>query len=109
MSSFSHARVFQNVIEMVVDSTDALDDVMGPLLFSYGSRHAHFPSSSGFKPDYWDLFAAAMTDYARHSWRTRDKKTIEAWRLTVGFIISKMKEGFYFECKKMEKESAQHH
>lgn len=102
-----HAQVFTDVLEMIVDSIDALDDSMGPLLLSYGSKHVKFESGQGFRPEYWDAFAVAMTEYATNNWKFlknhhRRAEALRAWRVLVFFIVSKVKQGFTLE--KMAKE-----
>uniref|UniRef100_A0A914XCJ0 Globin family profile domain-containing protein n=1 Tax=Plectus sambesii TaxID=2011161 RepID=A0A914XCJ0_9BILA len=93
-----HARVFTDVLEMSVDSMDALDDSLGPLLVSYGSRHATFVVEHGFRAEYWDAFSVAMCEYAA-SWKIKNNRveTIQAWRLLVLFLVNKVKQGFELE------------
>lgn len=95
-----HASVFSDVIEMIVDSMEALDDSLGPLLLSYGSKHVLFEQRHGFKPEYWNYFACAMCEYASQSWKTvlhKNDDTLHAWRILVYFLVSKVKEGYYLE------------
>lgn len=103
-----HAQVFTNVLEMIIDCIDALDDSLGPLLLSYGSKHVQFESGQGFRPEYWDAFAVAMTEYATNNWKFmknshRRAEALRAWRILVFFIVSKVKQGFMLEKKAVEK------
>jgi len=91
---------------MVVDSTDALDDVLGPLLVEYGGRHAHLDGGRGFRPEFWDLFADALCAYAHTAgWSRRDgEATLAAWRTLVDFVVAKVKQGYCVERLDMQRQ-----
>lgn len=90
-----HSAVFTDLLEMVVESLDALEDVLGPLLVSYGHRHVDFEIHQGFRPEYWEYFGEVMTDF-QDSWPIRKSRedTRLAWVQLVFFLVNKVRQGY---------------
>ena len=55
-------------------------------------------AENGFKPEYWDAFSEAMCELAAR-WKIKANRveTVQAWRLLVLFLVSKVKQGWDLE------------
>lgn len=99
----SHARVFVAVLEGAIKNLDDLDNRYGPILVQHGKNHTKF-SERGFKPDFWDVFAEAMTESAME-WvgPGKHRETVKAWTILVSYIVDKMRIGYEAEIRRIRK------
>lgn len=90
-----HSR-FQIVESMI----DTIDDPMAlePVLISLGQLHVRFRDKCGFQPFYWSVFCECVLFVFRERLKHRTDdvdRAIALWRVIMGAIKQKMKQGFY--------------
>ncbi len=96
---------FVNVIDSTVQNVENLGNYI-PKLIRYGMRHAHL-KAKGFRPEWWDVFAEAMTESAIE-WTgssSRHRETIRAWTILMSYIVDNMRFGYDVEMKSIRRMS----
>uniref|UniRef100_A0A915AI51 Globin family profile domain-containing protein n=1 Tax=Parascaris univalens TaxID=6257 RepID=A0A915AI51_PARUN len=89
----NHAMTFIRSIDFILENLNQFDDVAN-FCRQLGRRHARY-ISLGFRPEYWDIFAEALTECAI-DWEggLRCREALNGWRTLVSFIIEQMRVGF---------------
>ncbi|CAJ0954924.1 unnamed protein product, partial [Mesorhabditis belari] len=93
-----HAAAITDVLDMAVESVEALDDSLGPLLVSYSSQNGVLEEKECFDRNYWSRVSEALCQLARQfPIKTHKWDTVAAWRIVILFIVNKIDYGFQLE------------
>ncbi|CAJ0578091.1 unnamed protein product, partial [Mesorhabditis spiculigera] len=96
----AHAAAITDVLEMAVESVEALDDSLGPLLVSYASQNGVLEEKECFDRIYWSRVSEALCQLARQfPIKSQKWDTVAAWRIVILFIVNKIDYGFQLEKK----------
>lgn len=98
-----HSRLFVAVLEGAIKNVDDLETRYAPILIQHGKNHTKF-FEKGFKPEYWEVFAEAMTESAME-WvgPGKHRETVKAWTVLVSYIVDKMRLGYDAEMRRIKK------
>ncbi|VDM42396.1 unnamed protein product [Toxocara canis] len=89
----NHAMTFTRSLDFILANLNKLD-IVANFCRQLGRRHTQY-ITRGFRPEYWDAFAEALTECAI-DWEggLRCREALNGWRTLVGFLIEEMRIGF---------------